>query len=117
LLLLFKVFSLIHVALQRQRENFVAAIFCLRAHLHRLGIHWEDMRVAICGVLASPWEVFGIQLLMLFVVFALICIALGCRWEAMFAAIFGARADLHRLGESLGRTFLLMEMLALICIA
>jgi hypothetical protein len=44
-------------------------------------------------------EAFAESFSLLFVVFAVSCIALGIDWETNFAGFFGVRAHLHRLGK------------------
>jgi hypothetical protein len=75
------------------------------AHLHRLG---KPLGNQFCCYLsyscsfALPWQAIRKQFLLRFAGFAIICIASGSHWEAMFAAICNVRGHLHCLGKPLG---------------
>jgi hypothetical protein len=112
------------MALRSRLEANFAAICNIGAHSHRLG---KPLGSHFCCYLsnshsfASPREAIGNPLLLLFVVFALIRIALRSQWEATFAAIcnmcalgshwtttFAAICDIRLQSEAVGKPLLLL---------
>jgi hypothetical protein len=113
------VFALICIASGSHWATNFAAICRIRAHLHCLGkllgsnfycdlqgsqsfalpreaigkpcLLLFVMFAVICIALGSHWGIIGEPLLLLFGMLALICVALGSQWEAIFAAIYGMR--------------------------
>jgi hypothetical protein len=103
LLLVFAEFACMCVALGSYWESIFAC-----AHSHRGGEplgNYCSCYLRCSPPFASPFEAVDAPYLLLCVKFAIICIALGSHWDAIFDATCNIGAHSRRLGKSWGTHF------------